>query len=125
MGEKGAKDNREANPEVLLPLTTAELNILLSLIDGQRHIYGIIQEVERRTGGKTRLGHGGPYRAIRRMLEDGLVEESDERPDPGMDDGRRRYYCITGFGRRVTSAEVTRLEELVKAARDKGIRPAP
>jgi DNA-binding PadR family transcriptional regulator len=77
MGGKGATDNREANPEDLLPLTTVELNILLSLTDGQHHVYGIIQEVERRTGGKTRLGPGAPYRAIRRMLEDGLVEESD------------------------------------------------
>ena len=87
-------------PREMLPLTPAVLNILLALADEERHGYGIMQEVEARTGGETRLGPGTLYGSIKRMLADGLIEESDERPDPEMDDQRRRYYRITGFGRK-------------------------
>lgn len=101
------------------PLSLSALNILLSLADEERHGYGVMQEVERRSGGKTKLGPGTLYRSIGQMQERGLIEESGERPDPDLDDQRRRYYRITGQGREVASAEIDRLEELVEAAREK------
>ena len=116
-------------PRDLLPLTPAVLHILLALADEERHGYGIMREVEARTGGETRMGPGTLYGSIKRMLADGLIEESDERPDSAMDDQRRRYYRITEFGRRVAGAEAGRLQSLVSAARTKkipfGSRPLP
>ena len=111
------KDNagRVGEPGELLPLTPAVLNILLALADKERHGYGIMREVEERTEGQTRLGPGTLYGSIKRMLADGLIEESDERPDPAMDDQRRRYYRITDFGRRVAAVEA---ERLARARRD-------
>ena len=103
----------------LLPLRPAVLDILLALADEERHGYGIMREVEGRTGGRTRLGPGTLYGSIKRMLADGLIEESDERPDPAMDDQRRRYYRITDFGRRVAGAEAERLSALVETARER------
>ncbi len=121
MGE-GARD-----PRSLLPLTPAVMNILLALADGERHGYGIMREVGGRTGGEVRLGPGTLYGSIKRMLADGLIEESDERPDPRLDDQRRRYYRITDFGRRVAGAEAERLASLVSTAREKKLlrRPRP
>ncbi len=121
MGE-GARD-----PRSLLPLTPAVMNILLALADGERHGYGIMREVDGRTGGEVRLGPGTLYGSIKRMLADGLIEESDERPDPRLDDQRRRYYRITDFGRRVAGAEAERLASLVSTAREKKLlrRPRP
>lgn len=113
------------NPKDLLPLTPAVLHVLLSLADEERHGYGIMREVEGRTGGETRLGPGTLYGSIKRMLADGLIEESDERPDPALDDRRRRYYRITDFGRRVAGAEAQRLQDLVSAARARRLLPAP
>ena len=107
------------DPRDLLPLSPAVLHILLSLADEDRHGYGIMREVEDRTGGGVRMGPGTLYGSIKRMLGDGLIEESDERPDPELDDSRRRYYRITDFGRRVAGAEAARLESLVSSARDK------
>ena len=101
----------------LLPLRPAVLDILLALADEERHGYGIMREVEGRTGGRTRLGPGTLYGSIKRMLADGLIEESDERPDPAMDDQRRRYYRITDLGRWVAGAEAERLSGLVETAR--------
>jgi DNA-binding PadR family transcriptional regulator len=109
----------EKDPRGLLPLTPAVLQILLSLADEERHGYGIMREVEDRTGGGVRMGPGTLYGSIKRMLVEGLIEESDERPDPELDDSRRRYYRITDFGRRVAGAEVARLESLVRSAREK------
>lgn len=106
-------------PRDLLPLTPAVLHVLLALADEERHGYGIMKEVEARTGGETRLGPGTLYGSIKRMLADGLIEESEERPDPEMDDQRRRYYRITDFGRRVAGAEAARLDGLVSFAREK------
>src|ERR687886_119815 len=104
-------------PRDLLPLTPAVLDILLALADEERHGYGIMKEVEGRSGGEIRLGPGTLYGAIKRMLADGLIEESAERPDAGLDDQRRRYYRITEFGRRVAGAEAERLSGLVETAR--------
>jgi DNA-binding PadR family transcriptional regulator len=109
----------ERGPRGLLPLTPAVLQILLSLADEERHGYGIMREVEDRTGGGVRMGPGTLYGSIKRMLADGLIEESDERPDPELDDSRRRYYRITDFGRRVAGAEAARLESIVRSAREK------
>ena len=107
------------DPEELLPLSPAVFHVLLALADAERHGYGIIKEVEARTEGRVRLGPGTLYGSIKRMLEEGLIEESDERPDSELDDERRRYYRLTVFGRRVASAEAERLEGLVASARDK------
>ena len=104
-----------------LPLTPAELNILLALAGGDLHGYGIMKEVERRTGGKTRLGPGTLYRSAKQMLGRGWIEEVGERPDPESGNDRRRYYRATSSGRRVASAELARLEELVAAGRSKGL----
>ena len=122
-------DDESRDLRSLLPLRPAVLHILLSLADGERHGYGIMREVEGRSGGEVRLGPGTLYGSIKRMLADGLIEESDERPDPEMDDQRRRYYRITDFGRRVAGAEAERLAGLVSTAREKklfrGPRPFP
>lgn len=107
------------NPEEMLPLTPAVFHILLALGDGQKHGYGIMKAVEEDTGGRFKMGPGTLYGSIKRMLAGGLVEESDERPDPALDDERRRYYRLTPFGRRVLSAEVERLSRLVGLARSK------
>jgi DNA-binding PadR family transcriptional regulator len=102
-----------------LPLTPATFHILLSLADEERHGYAIMQDVATATDGVIRLGPGTLYGAIKKLLSDGLIAESDERPDPSMDDTRRRYYRITPFGSRVASAEASRLAAVVKLARRK------
>lgn len=118
--------NERANrPEDQLPLTPAVLNILLSVAGEERHGYGIMQEVEQRTEGKMKLGPGTLYRSIKQMLSGGLIEESDERPDPEMDDQRRRYYRLTNFGQRVATAELERLESIVGSGRERGLLPGP
>ncbi len=111
------------SPESLLPLPTATFHILLALADEDRHGYAIIQDVERRTGGALRLGPGTLYRSIQRMLEQGLVVETQQRPAPELDDERRRYYRITEFGAAVARAETGRLAQLVKWARASGFAP--
>lgn len=109
------KPSRE--PVDLLPLTPAVLHIMLALVDGERHGYSIMQEVANRSGGKVRMGPGTLYGSIKRMMADGLIEESDARPDPALDDERRRYYRLTGFGQRVVRAEILRMEQIVQLAR--------
>ena len=106
-------------PETWLPLTPAMFHILLALADKERHGYDIMREVDERTEGNMRLGPGTLYGSIKRMLNDGLIEELDERPDPELDDERRRYYRLSDLGRRVAVAEAQRLERLVKSARSK------
>ena len=108
-----------ASPEQILPLTPAVFHILLALSDGERHGYGIMQEVAAHSEGALQLGPGTLYGCLKRMLAAGLVEESGERPDPVLDDERRRYYRITGFGERVVRAEANRLATAVRAARRK------
>lgn len=109
----------DRDPHEFLPLTPAMFHILLALADRERHGYHIMQEIQERTEGSVRIGPGTLYGSVKRMLADGLVEETGERPDPEMDDERRRYYRLTDFGFRVASAEAERLAHLVKAARSK------
>lgn len=111
------------DPQHFLPLTPAFFNILLALADGEKHGYAIMQGVVTQTGGKLNLGPGTLYGAIKRLLEDDLIEESDERPDPAHDDERRRYYRLTDFGKRVAAAEAARLDELVDLARSRRLLP--
>jgi DNA-binding PadR family transcriptional regulator len=125
MGGEVAGGERGRDPKDLLPLTPAALNVLLALADGERHGYGIMLEVRERTGGRVRLGPGTLYGAIKRLKEGGVIEESGGSSDTGADDERRRYYHLTGFGGEVLSAEVERLDGLVRAARRKGAFPAP
>jgi DNA-binding PadR family transcriptional regulator len=103
----------------LLPLPAATFHILLSLAGGERHGYALKREIAQRTEGKLVLGPGVLYGAIARMIEQGLIEESDDRPDPHLDDERRRYYRMTGFGRRVAHAEAARLRELAALAAER------
>ena len=114
-----SKAGSSRDPLEFLPLTPAMFHILLALADRERHGYHIMQEVEERTDGMVRVGPGTLYGSIKRMLSDGLVEESGERPDPEMDDERRRYYRLTDFGYRVATAEAERLADLVRSARSK------
>ena len=109
------------------PLTPAVFHILLAMAHGERHGDGIMQEVSARTGGKVILGPGTLYGTINRMLEAGLIEESDERSDPALSDVRRRYYRITRKGWRAAVTEGERLEELLRVARAKHVlrRPRP
>ena len=111
----------EPDPQSFLPLTSSVFQILLSLADGEKHGYGIMQEVGARTEGKIRLGPGTLYGSIKRMLAEGWIEESDERPDPALDDERRRYYRLTETGRRVAVAEAERLAKLIRVARAKNL----
>jgi len=115
----------ERDPESLLPLTPATFHLLLALSDGDRHGYGIGAEVERQTEGKVRLGPGTLYGLIKRLLADGLIVETDERPDPEFDDERRRYYRLSDFGLAVARAEAARLEALVRQARARKLLPRP
>ena len=107
------------SPESFLPLAASAFQILLSLADEERHGYGIMKEVEARTEGKVRLGPGILYGNIKRMLQEGLIERSEERPDPELDDERRVYYRLSGFGQRVALAEAERLAQLISMARSK------
>lgn len=97
-------------------LPAAQLHILLALADGEKHGYAVMTEIESMTGGDVSLGPGALYGAIKRLLENKLIEESNERPDPAMDDSRRRYYRLTGAGEVALAEEVARLERLTKAA---------
>src|SRR6266851_2491015 len=103
----------------LTPLSPAVFHILLSLGEGERHGYALKREISLRTAGKLKLGPGVLYGSISKMLELGLIEESDDRPDPHLDDERRRYYRITPFGRKVAQAEAARMRELVQLAKAK------
>lgn len=107
----------------LLPLPESTFHILLAVADDDRHGYAIIQDVAVRTGGDLKLSAGTLYRSIARMMEQGLILETTERPVPQEDDERRRYYRITPFGRMVAQAEVRRLANLLKLARASGFVP--
>ena len=108
------------------PLPAAQLHILVALADGEKHGYAVMREIEELTDGEVTMGPGTLYGAIKRMLSAGLVEETEERPDPQIDDERRRYYRLSGLGARVLSAETQRMERLVRTARAKHKRrPQP
>ena len=113
----------EFDPQSLLPLPTAAFHILVALAGGDRHGYAIMRDVEEGTGGHLKLNPGTLYTTIRRLLDQGLVVELDERPDPDEDDERRRYYRLTDIGRAVARAEAARLQEMVAFARQAGISP--
>jgi len=113
----GDRPSTATDPASVKP---AEFQILLALADGQRHGYGIMQEVEQRTGGAVRLGPGTLYGAIKRLRASGLIEESPNRPPAKRDDERRRcYYRLTRSGHRAATAEAERLAALVRAAAEK------
>ena len=109
----------EIDPRTFLPLKTQWFHIMLSLAGGEQHGYGIMQEVLERTEQKVRLWPATLYGSIKRLMEADMIEESSNRPEPEMDDARRRYYRLTGFGRRVLDAECERLQELVRTIRVK------
>src|SRR5262245_22633654 len=111
------------DPESLLPLQPAVFHILVALADRDRHGYSIMQDVTARTGGKVQLSPGTLYSSIRRMLEQALIEELSESPDPSSSDERRRYYRLTRYGRRVAAAEVERLTSMLSQARETGLVP--
>jgi DNA-binding PadR family transcriptional regulator len=106
-------------PQNPLPLTPAVFHILLALADGAKHGYGIMKEVEAITEGQIKMGPGTLYGTIKRLLSSGMIEETGERPDPALDDERRRYYRLTAYGGDVLAAEARRLSDLVLVARRK------
>jgi len=107
----------------LLPLPAATFHMLLALAGEDRHGYGILLEVERRTGGEVRISAATLYRSLQRLLEQGLIVELDERPAPELDDERRRYYRLTALGAEAVRAETARLQKLVRLARSAGFAP--
>ena len=107
---------RQSEVDGLLPLSLPIFHMLLALTEGERHGYALKRAIFQRTEGKLNLGSGALYGSIDKMLGLGLIEESEERPDPHLDDERRRYYRITALGRRVVEAEATRLRDLVRLA---------
>src|SRR2546423_6876049 len=106
----------DPGPEGFLPLPSATLHVLVALMHGEKHGYAIMRDVEGLSDGAVRMGPGTLYGSIKRMLADGLIEETAERPDPELDDQRRRYYRLTGLGEKVCTLELQRLEALVRRA---------
>ena len=104
-------------PRATPPLSRTAIHVLLAIGPEERHGYAIMNEISRMTDGAVQLGPGGIYTTIRKLLDDGLIEESDERPDTELDDARRRYYRLSALGRAVAASEVRRLNTLVEAAR--------
>ena len=115
----------EPSPAAHLPLRPVEFEILLTLAHGERHGYAILQETEARSEGALHLETGTMYRALRRLVQGGLVAPTARRPLDGSDDERRRYYAITPPGLRVASAVAARLARLVSAARAARLLPHP
>ena len=111
------------DPDKLLPLRQIAYQVLLALADGERHGYGIVQDISRRSAARINLEAGNLYRTLKWMLDHQMIEESDRRPAPHLDDERRRYYRLTRFGWRVGVAETARLEALVAEAKTKRWSP--
>jgi DNA-binding PadR family transcriptional regulator len=105
------------------PLTPAVFHILLALSSGERHGYGIMKQIETDTQGRVSMGNGTLYGSLKRMLDAGLVEESDKRIDPAMDDERRIYYRLTGIGVRALEAELERYKRIVTVAQERKLLP--
>jgi DNA-binding PadR family transcriptional regulator len=110
-------------PESFLPLHRDTFQILVALADRDRHGYSILLDISERSGGAHPISPSTLYSSIRRLLESGLIEELDERPDPASDDERRRYYRLTVLGRRVATLEAQRLQRLLQDARAGGLLP--
>ncbi|HEV2071411.1 MAG TPA: PadR family transcriptional regulator [Acidimicrobiales bacterium] len=110
------------DPSEFIPLPSAPFHILVALTSGEQHGYALMNEVQTLSGGSVRMGPGTLYGTLKRLLEQGLVEESDQRPDPELDDERRRYYRLTALGQRVCAAEADRLASLARVAR-RNLRP--
>jgi len=115
---------RDSDPAEFLPLTPVAFDILLSLADGEQHGYSIMRAVQERTGGAVEFHAGTLYRALNRLLSQGLIVELDDRPAPELDDQRRRYYRMTPLGAQVLRAEARRLESQVLAARARHLLPS-
>lgn len=109
----------EQEVDAHLPLTPLSFQILLALVDEERHGYGIMKEIERKTKGRMSPATGPLYLAAQRLLDSGLIAESAKRPAPELDDRRRKYYRLTSFGRRVAAAEAERMAYLVEVAFEK------
>jgi DNA-binding PadR family transcriptional regulator len=110
---------RRPNPDDVdsyLPLPASAMHIIVALAAGERHGYAIMRDIAELSGGSVKMGPGTMYGSIKRMIDQGLVEETDERPDPALDDERRRYYRLTALGQRVGAAEQGRLTALLGAA---------
>ena len=105
------------------PLTPAVFHILLALSNGERHGYGIMKQVEADSQGKVTMGAGTLYGSLKRMLDAGLVKESDKRVDPEMDDERRIYYQLTGVGAKALAAELERYKSIVSLAQERKLYP--
>ena len=114
---------RRRDPDTLLPLTPGMFQVLIALADGDKHGYAIIKEVARRTAGEVSLSAGTLYTIVRRFVQEGVIVETDARPDPALDDERRRYYRLTDFGRDVAKAEARRMETALGMARAKHLIP--
>ena len=112
-----------ANNKANAPLTPAVLHILLALSTKERHGYGIMKEVEADSKGKVKMGPGTLYGSLGRMLEAGLICESDKKRDPDMDDERRIYYKITGLGEKALAAELERYRGIMVIAEQKRLSP--
>lgn len=102
------------DPKDFLPLPSSSFHVLLVLAEEEKHGYAIMREVERISDGAVRMGPGTLYGTIKKLLEIGMIDEVEERPDPELDDERRRYYRITGLGQRVVAAEVRRLSTMIE-----------
>ncbi|MEM7344542.1 MAG: PadR family transcriptional regulator [Chloroflexota bacterium] len=111
--------------QTFLPLSSAVLHILLALAEGERHGYAIMQQATTLSSGKLQLGPGTLYRSIKRLLADGLIEETEKRSDPALDDQRRRYYRLTSLGEQVLTLEIERLSHLVQVAKKRGFDGNP
>jgi len=117
--------NSKSDSQNLLPLTPAVFHVLLALAGGELHGYAIMQEVALHTDGQIKMGPGTLYGTVKRLLEARLIEESDERPDPQLDDDRRRYYRLTGVGEEAVRAEAQRYAQIVELARGKKLIRKP
>jgi|ERR1041385_2397114 DNA-binding PadR family transcriptional regulator len=113
------------DPDQTPPLTPAVFYVLLALVDDERHGYAIMQEVVESTEGRIKMGPGTLYGTIKRLLEARMIEESEERPDPQLDDARRRYYRLTALGQRTVRAEALRYAAMVEVARRKRLIGKP
>jgi len=114
-------EQKNRNPDTVLPLKPVDYLVLLVLAEQERHGYGIVQDIEKRSEGQLRLEPGNLYRTIRRLMRDGLLQESDRRPAPESDDERRRYYRLTPFGLKAAAAETARLKQLVRFAETRSL----